>query len=147
MTDWMVWLAFAGVLVAVEIFTGTFYLLMIAIGFAAGGLAALAGAHFFVQCIIAGAVGGMVTLLLRNSRIFRKHRTDPQRNPSVILDIGQTVEIDRWEKLHDGVYRTRVPYRGALWDAELLPDSQPDAGLFTIREIRGATLLVDNCRQ
>ncbi len=147
MTDWMVWLALAGVLVAVEIFTGTFYLLMIAVGFAAGGLAAMAGAHFSIQFIVAGAVGGLVTLLLRHSRIFRKHRVEPQRNPSVILDIGQTVEIGQWEKRHDGVCKTRVNYRGALWDAELLPDGEPEAGLFTIREIRGATLLVDNCRE
>lgn len=147
MTDWMVWLAFAGVLVAVEIFTGTFYLLMIAVGFAAGGLAAMAGAHFSIQFIVAGATGGLVTLLLRNSRIFRKHRTEPQRNPSVILDIGQTVEVGRWENLQGGIYRTRVNYRGALWDAELLPDGEPEAGLFIIREMRGATLLVDNCRE
>ncbi|HCN90871.1 MAG TPA: NfeD family protein, partial [Oxalobacteraceae bacterium] len=37
MTDWIVWSVLAGILVILELFTGTFYLLMIAIGFAAGG--------------------------------------------------------------------------------------------------------------
>ena len=44
MTDWMSWLVVAGILVIAELFTGTFYLLMIAIGLSAGALAALAGA-------------------------------------------------------------------------------------------------------
>ena len=53
MSIWMIWLAVAGILVAIEIFSGTFYLLMIAIGLAAGGLAAMAGAHVSVQFIVA----------------------------------------------------------------------------------------------
>ena len=40
MTDWMMWLALAAVLVIVELFTGTFYILMIAIGVATGAAAA-----------------------------------------------------------------------------------------------------------
>jgi hypothetical protein len=44
MSDWMIWFMFAGVLVILEIATGTFYLLMLGIGLAAAGLAALGGA-------------------------------------------------------------------------------------------------------
>lgn len=32
MDDWMTWFVLAGVLVVLELFTGTFYLLMIAVG-------------------------------------------------------------------------------------------------------------------
>lgn len=145
MTTWMIWLAIAGILVAIEIFTGTFYLLMIAIGFAAGGLSAMAGAHFSVQFIVAGLVGVLVTLILRKSRLFRK--PDPQRNPAIYLDIGQTLDVGKWEKPDNGNYRARVNYRGALWDVELLPAAEPKAGQFVIREIRGAVLLVDNCSE
>ena len=42
MADWIMWLVAAGVLVALELFSGTFYLLMVAIGALAGGLQALA---------------------------------------------------------------------------------------------------------
>lgn len=142
MTDWMIWLAVAGVLVALEIFTGTFYLLMIAIGFGAGGLAAMAGMPLLVQFVVAGIVGVVVTLILKRSRVF--HKPDAQRNPAVLLDIGQTVEVSMWEKPDSGSYRARANYRGALWDVELLPDGTPTAGQFIIREVRGAILLVDN---
>lgn len=71
MSIWMIWLAVARILVAIEIFSGTFYLLMIAIGLAAGGLTAMAGAHVSVQFIVAGSVGLLVTLVLRKSRLFR----------------------------------------------------------------------------
>ena len=81
----MIWFALAGILVAAEIFTGTFYLLMIAVGFCAGGIAAVAGVPFYGQFIAAGISGGVVTLALRNNRLFRKHRVHPQRNPSVLL--------------------------------------------------------------
>ena len=37
MEDWMIWFGMAGILVISEIFTGTFYLLMIALGSLAGG--------------------------------------------------------------------------------------------------------------
>ena len=100
MSIWMIWLAVAGILVAIEIFSGTFYLLMIAIGLAAGGLAAMAGAHVSVQFIVAGVVGLLVTLILRKSRLFRKPH--PQRNPAVYLDIGQTLDVGKWEKPDDG---------------------------------------------
>ena len=146
MTDWMIWFALAGILVAAEIFTGTFYLLMIAVGSCAGGIAAVAGVPFYGQFIAAGISGGVVTLALRNSRLFKKHRVHPQRNPSVLLDIGQTVEVRQWENPQNGIYRSRASYRGALWDVELLPAGRPEAGLFIIREIRGATLLVENSK-
>ena len=145
MSIWMIWLAVAGILVASEIFSGTFYLLMIAIGLAAGGLTAMAGAHVSVQFIVAGSVGLLVTLVLRKSRLFRKPH--PQRTPAVYLDIGQTLDVAKWEKPDNGNYRARANYRGALWDVELLPEGEPVAGQFVIREIRGAILLVDNCRE
>ncbi|MGH8809870.1 MAG: NfeD family protein, partial [Noviherbaspirillum sp.] len=37
MADWMIWFSLAGILVISEMFSGTFYLLMIGIGLAAGG--------------------------------------------------------------------------------------------------------------
>lgn len=141
----MIWLAVAGVLVAIEIFSGTFYLLMIAIGLAAGGLTAVAGLPLFIQFIVAGIVGILVTLILKRSRVF--HKPDAQRNPAVLLDIGQTLDVGKWEKPDNGNYRARVNYRGAPWDVELLPDGEPVAGQFVIREIRGAILLVDNHRE
>jgi membrane protein implicated in regulation of membrane protease activity len=64
MADWMVWLAAAGVLIVLELFTGTFYLLMMAIGLAFGALAAWLGAAMPVQTIVAAVVGIAGTGLL-----------------------------------------------------------------------------------
>ena len=86
-----------------------------------------------------------MTLILRKGRIFGK--PDPRRNPAIHLDIGQTLDVGKWEKSDQENYRARVNYRGALWDVELLPAGEPKAGQFVIRDIQGAVLLVDNCRE
>lgn len=109
MSIWMIWLAVAGILVAIEIFSGTFYLLMIAIGLAAGGLAAMAGAHVSVQFIVAGVVGLLVTLILRKAGCSE----NPIRS-AIRLFIwisGRLLMSGKWEKPDDGNYRARVNYR------------------------------------
>src|SRR4051794_30409269 len=68
MSDWMGWLLAAGVLVIVELFSATFYLLMIALGMLAGGIAALLGAGMPLQTVAAAIAGVAATLLLRRSR-------------------------------------------------------------------------------
>ncbi|MCZ8075177.1 MAG: NfeD family protein, partial [Paucibacter sp.] len=66
-TAW--WIA-CGALVAVELATGTFYLLMLALGCAAGALAAHLGWSGSAQMISAAALGGTAVVLwhLKRSR-------------------------------------------------------------------------------
>jgi membrane protein implicated in regulation of membrane protease activity len=139
MADWINWLVAAGVLVVLELFTGTFYLLMIAIGTAFGALAALAGFSMPVQTIAAAVVAVVATGLLYRSRLGRPARSDAARDPNVNIDIGQVVRVDEW---HDG--RARVKYRGALWDVELGKGAIPEAGDFKIVEMHGSRLIVVN---
>jgi membrane protein implicated in regulation of membrane protease activity len=139
MADWMTWFVAAGVVVALELFTGTFYLLMIAIGLACGGLAALLGVSVPLQTTVAAVVGVAATELLRRSRLGRKIALPPSRDPNVNIDIGQTIRIDEWK---DG--KARAMYRGALWDVELAPGAEPRAGEFKIVEVQGSRLLVVN---
>ncbi|HNJ45700.1 MAG TPA: NfeD family protein, partial [Ottowia sp.] len=54
MADSTVWWIAAGLLVAAELLTGTFYLLMLAIGAAAGALAAHAGLSLSAQLVAGG---------------------------------------------------------------------------------------------
>ena len=68
MADWMVWSAAAGVLIVLELFTGTFYLLMMALGLLFGALAAWLGAGMPLQTIAAAVVGIVATGLLHRSR-------------------------------------------------------------------------------
>jgi len=144
MTDWILWFAASGLLVIFELFSGTFYLLMIAIGLAAGGALAMAGAERPIQTVIAAAVGVIATYLLRSSRFGRKSKTDAARDPNVNLDIGQTLHIQSWNAPDQGQATARVMYRGAMWDAELAQGQTARPGAFVIREIRGSRLIVFN---
>ena len=142
MADWSYWLVAAGALVIVELFIGTFYMLMIAIGLAAGALAALLGLSAALQTLVAALVGVAATVALRRSRFGMQHqRVQAERDPNVNLDIGQTVHVPAWQ---DGV--ARVMYRGALWDVELdrtaTGAAVPAPGQYIIREVRGSRLIV-----
>lgn len=141
MEHWVIWFGLAGGLVILEMFSGTFYLLMIAIGAAAGGLLALTGAGVAMQLAVAGVVGAAATYALRKSRWGKKSRQSAMRDPNVNLDIGQTLLVHHW----GGDGRTsRSSYRGALWDIELEHGGIARPGLFVIREVRGSRLIVTN---
>lgn len=137
MSDSMSWLIAAGVLVVLELFSGTFYLLMFAVGLSAGALAALAGFALAAQLIVAAAVGMVATVFLHRSRFGHSRRGNSARDPNVNIDIGQRLEVDRWQDGH-----ARVKYRGALWDVELGPGAQAQPGTFKIVEVQGSRLIV-----
>lgn len=139
MTDWMNWMIGAGILIVAELFTGTFYLLMVAIGLAFGGIAALFGASGPVQTLVAAAVGLAATGVLHRSRFGRPAKQSATRDQNVNLDIGGRVTVHAW---NDG--RARVMYRGALWDVELGGGAIAEAGDFRIVEVQGNRLIVAN---
>jgi membrane protein implicated in regulation of membrane protease activity len=133
------WLA-TGSAIAVELLTGTFYLLMLATGFAAAALAAHLGWAQTSQMVVAAAVGGgaVVAWHLRQSK--RRHQEPPaQANTNVSLDIGEAVQIDSWYP--DGT--ANVHYRGARWTAIHRPGVTPSPGLYRVAEMVGNRLLVD----
>lgn len=136
MAAWMVWLALAGILVILEMFSGTFYLLMIALGMVAGALAAWLNLSAEVQILLAALVGAVAALAMRR---HRPRKTDAARDPNINLDIGQSLHISHW---HQGT--ARAMYRGALWDVELAHGAQARTGQFVIREVRGSRLIVSN---
>lgn len=144
MTDWMVWFVLAGILVILEMFTGTFYLLTMAIGCGAGGLAAVVDANSTSQFLTAAIVGIIAIYTLRRSGLGRLSRSDATRDPNVNLDIGQTLFVDKWTMAEGGIPAARVQYRGAMWDVELQHGSAANPGSFVIREVRGSHLVVAN---
>jgi membrane protein implicated in regulation of membrane protease activity len=141
MNAWMMWLALAGVIVILELFTGTFYLLMVSIGLIAGALAAWFYAGLELQMIIAAIVGAIATVALHKSKYGRQQKTDVARDPSVNMDIGQDITVNEWQDQGNGTYTARTMYRGAMWDVEL-QNSAPYSGLFVIEEIDGSRLIV-----
>lgn len=142
MSDANLWWILAALAVGTELLTGTFYLLMVALGLAAGAIAAHVGATETVQMTVAAFVGGGAVAAL-----YRLRPTPPRHLPAhadadVNLDIGQTLTIPHWSKgLH-----TQAAYRGAQWAVEYIPSEDaptPTAGLYRIREVVGSTLRVE----
>jgi membrane protein implicated in regulation of membrane protease activity len=131
------WWIGAGVLIVLELMSGTFYLLMIALGFIAAAFARIAGANADVQFGVAALVALAAVLLLRRSGFGRRIRKSAERNPDVNLDIGQTLAVTGWRDR-----RARVNYRGAAWDVELAPGEPEDARVYEISSLDGSRLVV-----
>lgn len=134
-----VWWLLAGGAVAVELVTGTFYLLMLALGMAAGAIAAHLGAGLTVQMLVAAIIGGgaVIAWHLRSGRT--KSEPPAQSNANVNLDIGETIHIAAWNP--DGT--ADVQYRGARWTAIHRAGVTPSAGPHRVAELVGNRLLVD----
>jgi len=132
------WIA-AGLLVAVELATGTFYLLMLAIGAVAGALAAHLGFGLSGQMLIAAIVGSAVVLALYLVKRPKPGAPSARTDRSVNLDIGETVQIDAWNP--DGTAQVR--YRGAQWTARRRGDAPARAGAHRVVELEGIHLLVE----
>ena len=129
------WLA-AGVLVAAELATGTFYLLMVALGVAAGAVAAHSGLSATAQWVSAALVGAGATVAWHLLRARSPRSAPAEANRDVNLDIGQTVLVPAWQS--DGT--ARVAYRGAQWQVRLQPGATATSGEHTIVALRGTEL-------
>lgn len=127
------WLLLAGVLVAVEMLTGTFYLLMMSLGAMSGAIAAHFAATVPVQIAVAGVVGGLSVLILHFRKI--KKAAPPVRGN---LDVGNEVVVSEWGADGTGV----VEYRGARWGVTLVAGEEPSPGRHQIVEVDGGRLIV-----
>ena len=132
------WIA-AAVAVAAELATGTFYLLMIALGLVAGALAAHLGFAVSAQVIAAALIGGGATAVWHWRR-FKQPQSAPSRaNRDVNLDIGESVMVRAW--VDDG--SARVQYRGSAWTARLAPGAARQSGEHRIVAVEGNWLVLE----
>ena len=142
MAESTLWWLLAGTAVAVELVTGTFYLLMLSLGMAAAALSAHAGANFTGQMVTAAVVGVAAVLMWRKARSKRPDAAKASANVDVNMDVGQTVHVEQW--LADG--SSTVKYRGAQWTVVHSPTpdelSPPQAGQFKVVEVVGSQLMV-----
>lgn len=138
MNDATIWWLVTGALVAMELTTGTFYLLMLAVGAAAAALAAHSGASLTAQVVTAAIVGGLAVVLWS---------ADRQRQPGLTassdaeqhLDVGETVQVEAW----DAQGLAQVKHRGAVWTAVATANVTPSPGLFRIQAIQGNRLVLE----
>ena len=138
MADSTLWWLMAGIAIAVELLTGTFYLLMLAVGLVSAALAAHAGLSNALQFVVAAVVGGGAVIAWHLVRP-RQPAGPASANRDVNLDIGETVQVDAWNS--DGT--ASVKYRGANWTVVCVPGAAPAAGAHRVREVVGSRLIVE----
>lgn len=137
MNDTTMWWVLAGVLVALELATGTFYLLMLSLGAVAAAVAAMAGYGMSTQLVAAALIGGAGAVLLGQ---WRKRQV-PTANEAhdQHLDLGATVEVEAW----DAMGTTQVKHRGAAWTAMLAPGQTASPGVYRIQAMAGNRLVLE----
>ena len=147
MSDSTVWWLLTAAAVALELLSGTFYLLMLGIGLAAAALAAHLGAGLVLQLTAAALVGGGAVLFWSQRARQRSGSVDSAASADLNLDIGQLVQVEHWNA--DG--SASVRHRGAEWTAELddaaaaanaINAAQPAPGRYRIVAVRGSHLIL-----
>ena len=131
-----IWLIIAGILAAIEIATGTFYLLMLALAALITLVADRMGAPFLVQTTVFLLASIVLSFLVHRYR--RKHQLSDGSNVADDLDAGETVTVTHWQ---NGIGTTH--YRGAKWQV-ILNDTNvsPINGQYQIVRFEGNRLLV-----
>jgi membrane protein implicated in regulation of membrane protease activity len=133
MEIYIYWFLLALILLGLEMATGTFYLLMVAIAMAVGGFAALLGMSMAWQLILCAVTVIAGTIMLR-----RWKSTQATEAPSASLDIGLPVKVIKWNDNGSA----RVFYRGAEWDAELESADTPRDATLYIAAVQGSALVL-----
>lgn len=133
MAPYIYWFVLSLVLLGLEMATGTFYMLVLSLAVAIGGLAALAGLGLAMQLTLVGVAAVVGTVILRRTR---RARPDDKSNEG--FDIGQPVKVLSWNA--DGT--ARVYYRGADWDAEPESGDTPREGVLYIKATQGSKLIL-----
>ena len=140
MSESTIWWVLAAGAVAVELMTGTFYLLMLATGLAAGAIAAYLGFAVIGQMLVAAAVGGGAVAAWHWHRSSSPRPLTASSNPDVHLDIGERVHVLRWNA--DGT--ASVHFRGAHWTAVAAdPADAAIGGDFRIKAMLGNRLVIE----
>lgn len=137
-TDSTWWWLIAGGLVALELVTGTFYLLMLALGAVAAAVAAHLGFAVSAQLIAAALLGGGATLAWHFKRARTADIGNRLAHRDVSLDVGERVLVERWQT--DG--STEVKFRGSVWQARLDGDGTRAPGQHVIVALEGNRLML-----
>ena len=138
MEIYIYWFLLALVLLGLEMVSGTFYLLVVAIAMAVGGLAALLGLGLAWQLLLCATMVVAGTIILRRWKGTQIHETGSSN-----LDIGQPVRVIKW---HDNG-TARVFYRGAEWDAEPESADTPHDETLYIEAVQGSGLVLTHRKQ
>ena len=138
MANSTIWWMLAGLLVAAELVSGTFYLLMVAFGLVAAALSAHAGGSMTIQFVTAALVSGGLVVAWRSYKKSVDATVEANANHDLNMDIGEVVDVMHW----DDDATSHVKYRGANWQASLTTGDQPSPGKHQIMEVIGSRLVL-----
>lgn len=138
MAESTIWWLLAGTAIGVELVTGTFYLLMLAVGLSAAAVAAHVGAPLTLQIVVAAVVGAGTVLVWRRYKQANRAGAHYKANRDVNMDIGETVNVEAWGQ--DGT--STVRYRGANWAVSSVQGDVLATGPHRIVEVIGSRLVV-----
>ena len=138
MSEATIWWVLAGAMVAIELVTGTLYLLLISLGLASGAIAAHLGLPMPVQIFVAAVVGGGSVVIWGAYKRARTPVATALPAQQINLDVGETVHIDKWSD----DFTSSTQYRGANWQVSLMPGEAAVAGAYRIAEVAGNRLVV-----
>lgn len=141
MTLQAIWWIAAIVLVIAELFTGSLYLLAVALGALAGGIAAWTGTEVWVQAIVCAVVTLAGIAVVRRRRALAPPPPPNRENPDLILDVGNKVHVEKWEANGSA----RVSHRGTDWDAQFeSSETNPNlpSGWYVIKAIDNNVLIL-----
>ena len=138
MSESSIWWLLAGGAIGIELVTGTFYLLMLAIGLVAAAIASHLGLTLTGQLVTAALVGGGAVVVWHFVRGDQPGKLPAQANADVHIDIGEPVFVGAWNT--DGT--TNVTYRGSNW-AAITHGQTPVTGQHRIKELLGNRLVLE----
>lgn len=141
MSQTTLWIILAGVLLVAEMTTGTFYLLLFAVGAGLGAILSWTGVSVELQIASAAIFAAGSSFLLKRSRSGQS--ADAQSDK---LDIGNTVYVEQWGGEGLAAGQAKVIYRGSTWSAVSL-DAPPRPGAHRISNVNGSTLELKSINQ
>lgn len=136
----LIWFIVAGGCLIAELFSGTFYLLIIGIAFGLAGVAGVFDTSLLVQLLIILIASVLGLVIVRNSRLKNKKNAQSAEK-DLVLDIGQKVQVSDWQKEGES-YIGMTKYRGASWQVCYHGEISPVSGSYQISGIDGNVLQV-----
>ena len=131
MEPFLIWIIVGFALAIVELLTGTFYLLMLAVAAFGAGAVAWLGQGFPLQAVVAAAIASAGCWAVH---VWRARNASEQMAP---VDADQPASFESWVDEAAGLARVR--YRGASWEAQVEPgEASLAAGTVVyVRQVRG----------
>jgi membrane protein implicated in regulation of membrane protease activity len=141
MSESTLWWIVAGFFVSAELLTGTFYLLMLALGAAGAAVCATLGFGHTVQFASSAVLGGGAVYLWHR-KLLKRGVLDTEGYATTglgSLDVGERVQVQDWGT--DGT--ARVHYRGSEWLARSYGTHVPESGAHRIKKIESNYLVLE----